>query len=185
MTATRFDVAFVCTGNRFRSPLAAALLAAETNQLPVRVESAGILDVGPTPALPEAVAAARTFGIDLSGHRARALKQVDLQPFDLVLGFELLHVRAAVGTSHAPAERTFVLPELVHLLEALPAPPVTETLEWARRRIQQANRLRAEAGSSLPAHDVPDPIGRPASVQRRTAEEVRELVSRLTRALFR
>ena len=185
MNADSFDVAFICTGNRFRSPLAAALLAAETQGLPVRIESVGMLELGPMPALPEAVSAARSFGLDLSAHTARDLAQLDLASFDLVLGFEQLHVRSAVGAGHAAAERTFVLPELVVLLEALPSSPsLPEPIERARRRIQEADRLRAQAGSNATVHGIADPLGRPASVQRRTAEEVQTLVSQLARGLF-
>ena len=39
-------VAFVCTGNRFRSPLAAALLESEAEGLPVEIASLGTLDLG-------------------------------------------------------------------------------------------------------------------------------------------
>ena len=40
-----FEVVFVCTGNRFRSPLAESLLRAATEGLPVRVRSLGMLRV--------------------------------------------------------------------------------------------------------------------------------------------
>jgi hypothetical protein len=39
-----FEVVFVCTGNRFRSPLAAALFGRATAGLPVSVSSRGTLD---------------------------------------------------------------------------------------------------------------------------------------------
>ena len=47
------DVVFLCTGNRFRSPLAAALFAEATAGLPVHVRSAGTLNVGSPPVFPE------------------------------------------------------------------------------------------------------------------------------------
>jgi hypothetical protein len=37
---------------------------------------------------------------------------------------------------------------------------------------------------NLPAAEIADPLGRPLSAQRRTAEEIRELVSELTARLF-
>src|SRR5205823_13150372 len=92
LSARELRVAFVCTGNRFRSPLAAALLARETGSLPLRIDSLGTLDLGGRSALPEAIAIAEGYGLDLSGHQARALTSVDLKPFDLVLGFERMHV---------------------------------------------------------------------------------------------
>jgi protein-tyrosine phosphatase len=185
LTSGNFEVAFVCTGNRFRSPLAAALFAAETEDLPVRIESLGILELGSAPALPEAVEAGRAFGVDLSAHRTRDLAQLDLADFDLVLGFEQLHVRSAVGAGRAPAERTFILPELGALLEVLPtSPSLPDPVERARARVQEAGRLRAQAGRNATVHDIPDPLGRPASVQRQTAEEIRALVSTVAPLLF-
>ena len=73
VSARELSVAFVCTGNRFRSPIAEALFVRDTEGLPVRTESLGTLDLGPRPAVPEAVALAETMGLDLSGHLARSL----------------------------------------------------------------------------------------------------------------
>src|SRR5439155_11029532 len=113
---SELQVAFVCTGNRFRSPLAAALLAQKADGLPLRIVSLGTLDLGSEPALPEAVAIAEELGLDLSGHASRNLASVDLEPFDLVLGFERKHVVASVVEAGANIERTFTLPVLVATL---------------------------------------------------------------------
>jgi protein-tyrosine-phosphatase len=51
LSADVFRVAFVCTGNRFRSPLAAALFRSAAEGLPVEVASAGTLDLGGVGAL--------------------------------------------------------------------------------------------------------------------------------------
>src|SRR5436190_16149246 len=132
-----FEVAFVCTGNRFRSPLAAAAFASQV-AVPVTTVSAGLLGLGPVPALPEAVELARSFGLDLASHRARDLSVVDLEPFDLVLGFERSHVQAAVVDASALIERTFTLPELVLLLEEIPerATPAAPVIR-GRERVAQ------------------------------------------------
>ena len=78
-------VAFVCTGNRFRSPLAAALFAAGAGaeEVPVHVASLGTLELGPVPALPEALEVARSMGVDLSRHRARTVAGSNLERFEL------------------------------------------------------------------------------------------------------
>ena len=120
MSAAYFEVAFICTGNRFRSPLAAGLLSAQMGELPVRASSLGILDLGSVGALSEAVQVARSFGIDLSGHQTRCMTRVDLEPFHLIVCFEWQHVQAAIIDGAAPIERTFTLPELVGLLRGLP-----------------------------------------------------------------
>ena len=106
-------VAFVCTGNRFRSPLAAALFESEAEGLPVEIASLGTLELGEEPALPEAVALAEGLGLDLSAHRARSVAELELGAYDLVLGFERKHVVASVVDAKAKIERTFTLPELL------------------------------------------------------------------------
>ena len=113
-------VAFVCTGNRFRSPLAAALFESEAENLPVEVASLGTLDLGDEPALPEAVALAEGLGLDLTAHRARSVAELELGAYDLVLGFERKHVVASVVDAKAKIERTFTLPELLGLLRGVP-----------------------------------------------------------------
>jgi protein-tyrosine-phosphatase len=183
---TYFDVAFVCTGNRFRSPLAAALLSARTDDLPVRTSSVGILDLGSTPALPEAVRLARSFGVDLSGHRTRCLSDVNLESLELVLAFEWTHVHAAIVDGHARIDRTFTLPELVGLLERLPraSGPQSVPVVQARARVEAAHSLRPRDFTRRRSPEIPDPLGRPPSEQRRIAEEVRVLVDGLSRMLF-
>jgi protein-tyrosine phosphatase len=180
-----FDVAFVCTGNRFRSPLAAALLSAATAGLSVNTSSVGVLELGPAPALPEAVGLARTFDVDLAAHRARCLADVDLEQFDLVLAFERMHVRAAVVDAGASIDRTFTLPELVALLEALPEPAAqSDPLERARSRLGQAHASRPPQFRTGRTPEIADPLGRAPHEQRKTAEEVHALIRRLTQLLF-
>jgi protein-tyrosine-phosphatase len=53
----------------------------------VAVVSVGTLELGPVPALPEAVEMAESYGLNLSGHRAQSIASVDLESCDLVLGF--------------------------------------------------------------------------------------------------
>jgi protein-tyrosine phosphatase len=180
-----FEVAFLCTGNRFRSPLAAALLSAETGDLSVEASSLGVLELGPVPALPEAIEVAETLGVDVTAHRARDLAQLDLEPFDLVLGFERMHVRAAVVDGGARIERTFTLPELVALLESVPDPASgPDPLQRAQQRLAQAHEQRPPGFRTAAVPEIADPLGRAAREQRRIARELQELVGRLPRLLF-
>jgi protein-tyrosine-phosphatase len=175
----------VCTGNRFRSPLAAALLADKAGELPVRIASLGTLDLGPEPALPEAIAIAESFGLDLSEHRARSISGVELERFDLVLGFERKHVATSVVDGGAQSERTFTLPEFVELLRAIPGPPLpTEPVERSRVRIRQADAARPERFTNDPVPEVSDPLGLTRSEQLETARELEALVARLSSRLF-
>jgi protein-tyrosine phosphatase len=182
--AGEYDVAFVCTGNRFRSPLAAAAFATQV-AVPVQTVSAGLLALGPVPALPEAVELAQSFGLDLSSHRASDLSAFDLESFDLVLGFERSHLQAVVVDASAHIERTFTLPELVLLLEEIPelgsggAP-----MARARDRVMAAHAARAPDFRTSGMPEVVDPLGRSPREQRAIAEEVCGLTDRLARLLF-
>lgn len=183
--SSEFDVAFICSGNRFRSPLAAAALAAHALDLRVGIASAGVLELGPVPALPEAVELASSFDLDLASHRARDLSQLDLASYDLVLGFERQHVHAAVVDARAALARTFTLPELVVLLDGLADPAAaTDKVEQAHARVRQAHEARNPGFRTARVPEVADPLGRSSREQRDVSEEVRRLVDRLAELLF-
>jgi protein-tyrosine phosphatase len=66
-------VLVVCTGNTCRSPMAAAWLNRHLVGTGWAAESAGVAAYGGVPASPEAIAAMRETGVDLSAHRSRLL----------------------------------------------------------------------------------------------------------------
>jgi protein-tyrosine-phosphatase len=173
-------VAFICTANRARSPFAAALLRRQLGDRVV-VESFGVLEQGGAPALTAAVRAARSFGIDLSEHRARALHPRDLERVQLVLGFESHHVAAAVGIGGVPTDRAFLISELADVVEfdVLPWPPDSDDLE---SRVAHANARRF-AGSRIP-RAVADPVGRSDRRFQQTYEEIDRMVAIIVLRLF-
>jgi low molecular weight protein-tyrosine phosphatase len=175
-----FAVVFICTGNRFRSAIAEALLTRSTHGLPVRATSAGTLDLGPVGVLPEALELAPSLGIDLSAHRARCVRHVDLTGADLVLGFEVVHVATAVVDCGATRERSFTLPELVTLLPPATSPGPGDAVEHARDVVRRAH----EARNSFRPLELGDPLGGPFELFRSTAAEIRLLTEKLGAALF-
>ena len=181
MPADPFDIVFICTGNRFRSVIGEGLMKRLTEGMPVRTTSAGTLDLGPVEALPEALELAPSLDLDLTEHRARCVRNVDLTDADLVLGFEYQHLAAAVTEGGARRERTFTVPELAMLLEeggttTDGGDPVAE----ARRAVQRADDARP--GGHRP--EIPDPLGGSPEVFHGTALEVRALTERLAELLF-
>jgi protein-tyrosine-phosphatase len=177
-----FDVVFICTGNRFRSAIAEALLTRLTEGLPVRTTSAGTLDLGPVGVLPEALELAPGLGIDLSAHRARCIRDVDLSDADLVLGFERVHLATAVVECAAPRERSFTLPELVALLrERDPALGGDDPIARARGAVRAAHEARNSHGRRL---ELGDPLGGPPELFQQTAAELRALTETLAARLF-
>jgi low molecular weight protein-tyrosine phosphatase len=174
-------VSFICTANRARSPFAAALLGGLVSNRPIVVDSFGVLEQGEAPALPGAVRAALEFGIDLSGHHARALHPGDLVTSDLAIGFEPVHVAAAVETGGIPAERAFLLVELADVLEVdvLPWPAGSDSLP---ARVAHANARRF-AGGRVP-RSVSDPVGQSDRQFERTYDEIARCVGIVGMRLF-
>jgi protein-tyrosine phosphatase len=180
-----FHVVFVCTGNRFRSPLAAALLRRETDGLPVEISSFGTLDLGGISALPEAGQAAERFGVDLTAHRTRQLGDQSLHDADLVVGFERMHVLKAVVDGGASRDSTFTLPELGVLLDRIEPPPESDPVARAREAVRRAARARPADDPTLQTvPELEDPLGLPRTQQMEVAEWLGELTSQVRRGLF-
>jgi arsenate reductase len=74
-------VLILCTGNSARSQMAEGLLRHEAGDR-YQVFSAG---AKPSPVRPEAIAAMHEIGIDISGHRAKAVDEFAGQVFDSVI----------------------------------------------------------------------------------------------------
>lgn len=102
-------ILFVCTGNTCRSPMAEGIFKqlAAGNPL-LRCSSAGISAIDGQPAAENAVAACEEVGVDISRHRARRIRQDDVDAADMV---------AVVSPTHAyileqagvPREKLYVL----------------------------------------------------------------------------
>jgi protein-tyrosine-phosphatase len=180
-----FSITFVCTGNRFRSPLAEAFVHRLTLGLPVTTDSYGTLSREGTPPLPEAVELALSSGISLSDHRTRYLNNASLQDVDLVLGFEPAHIQQAVVDAHAPRARSFTMPDFVSLLPpaAGPAAPREDVVQRARSLVAATGERFAELPSPK-MRAMRDPLGRGWKVYRQTASEIRDLSIILVESLF-
>jgi protein-tyrosine phosphatase len=178
-----FEIVVICSGNRFRSPISEAVLRDATSGLPVHVSSAGTLDLRSGPAFVEAVEIARSYGLDLSAHCSRRLRDADIAGADLVLGFEPIHVAAAVAEAGARRERAFLLTELAEYAATLAPPRAVDPRERARLGIEAAHEARLAAGSPH-APEVSDPVGGSPAEFLRTGERVRALTLSVTEFLF-
>jgi protein-tyrosine-phosphatase len=176
-----FEVVFVCTGNRARSPLAEVLFRKYAAGIDATATSFGTLGLEGVEALPTAVEAARELGVDLTAHASRPLELADLSRADLVVGFEPAHVSIAVVDGRASIAHTFLLGELLPLLE-LPI-RYEDPCERARTAVSIADSRRVRTRPDA-ARAIADPYGLPAKAMRRTAEEIDRLVRALVPALF-
>jgi protein-tyrosine-phosphatase len=178
-----FRVLFLCTGNRCRSPVAEGFVRQLAGGLPLEVSSAGLLDLGPAPALPEVLRAARAVGLDVSDHRARPLATVDLDDIDLVVGLERSHVAAAVVEKGAPFAEVFTFAEIVRLLERVGPGDERDPVAHARHAVSRAHEAR-QGEDFVPGEDISDPFGGPERGYVTMATQVRELSERLLVGLF-
>ena len=179
-----FEVVFVCTGNRARSPLAEALLRRRLDPGAVCVRSLGTLSVGPVPALVEISRLAFRVGADLSHHRAQALRPCELEETDLVVGFEPGHVSTAVVDGGADVSKTFSLIELGGLLERHRAERLgmeSHSLHPAAT-IQGVHALRT--GGFLTAPALADPYGGSDEAFARTFETIDRHVATIADLVF-
>jgi protein-tyrosine-phosphatase len=181
--APEFTLFFVCTGNQARSPIAAAWTARALAGLPVRIGSAGTMPRRPSPVLAEAGAVAFELGLDVAGHNSSNVAAHDLSDVDLVVGFEFHHVAAAVVEGRAPAEKAFLLKELVRLAREFPPPPDPDPLVRARTLIELADGLRRRTGHVL-GEEIRDPAGRKLRPFRDIVFEVVETCEEMTALLF-
>ncbi|MFN2490993.1 MAG: hypothetical protein ABR529_14925 [Actinomycetota bacterium] len=180
-----FEILFVCTGNRCRSPIAEEQLRRLAGDLPVTVGSVGLLDLGAAPALPEVLEVAGSFGLDLSRHRARHLTGIDLSSVDLVVGLERSHVAAAVVEANVPYDRTFTLKEIVRLLSQVRAEPETsDPADRARAMVALAHDQRRDEPAFVAGEDIEDPFGGPRSAYVEMAQTVAQMCRSLMEGLF-
>lgn len=92
------SVLFICTGNMYRSPIAAEAfrgLLAHHGQLNYwQVGSAGTWTTDGRSAPNDAIEIARSFGVNIEGHRTRIVNQKILRDADLILTMEEGHKEA-------------------------------------------------------------------------------------------
>ena len=177
-------VAVVCTANRCRSPLAAAILAHDLERAErVRTE-AGIAVVSfgteatAAPATPGTVTAARRIGLDLSTHVATRIDPAVLAQASLVVTMERRHVQDVAIAVPAAFPRTYTLKELVRRGSAIGARGSDEPLDaWIARA--GADRRPVDVLGRSPIDDVADPTVDRLVDHDALAAELSELSARL------
>lgn len=101
-------ILFVCIGNICRSPIAEALARRIAGDR-ANVESAGVNGLTGSPATGEAIDAARELGLDLTGHRARAVADLDLEIYDRIIALTPAIGRELQQRFGVPSELLIVL----------------------------------------------------------------------------
>lgn len=102
---------FVCTGNATRSVIAASLVRQHRPEW--TVASAGTWAIPGLPSSRRTLAALESVGVSAPGHRSTTLTREHLDEADLIIAFEVDHVRHIRRLDPAVAGRTGTLPRLV------------------------------------------------------------------------
>jgi len=110
------SVLFVCTANRFRSPLAAAFFNQKLQEVNKdhnwKVESAGTWCIENLPPVLEAVDEAKKRNIDIYSHRSRMINEEILSAFNLALVMEMGQKEALRSEFPLFEEKIYLLTEV-------------------------------------------------------------------------
>jgi protein-tyrosine phosphatase len=176
----------VCTGNLYRSPLAAGLLRGRLAGLghAVEVTSAGTAAIPGTPLPPATAAILRARGGDPPALAARRLTARMVERADLVLGAATEHREAAVRLAPVRAlPRTFTLLEFARLLREEDAAGIADPAVRVTGLVRGAAARRGSVRAAGADDDVTDPNGSDPSVLRACAARIEESVERIARAV--
>ena len=193
-----FRVLMVCTGNIYRSPLAAALLRAAVDGGPrLKVTSAGTHALVGVRMAPEAASLAARLGApNRPEHRARALESSMIHEADLVLAMARDHREWILQEAPSAMKRVFTLREFAQLVAAVPdvSPPRSKSRsvrflevddEFLRARVAQlaGNRGIVHALNDSADADVIDPFGMPIAAHDRCAAQLVPAIDEVGRFL--
>jgi protein-tyrosine phosphatase len=110
------SILFVCTANRFRSPLAEAIFRAELSrqgrQADWQISSAGTWTQPGLAPMPEAISAASELGLDITCHRSRPISAALIQENTLVVVMESGQKEALTFEFPNSLKKTFLLAEI-------------------------------------------------------------------------
>ena len=111
------SILFICTANRFRSPIAALYFARKVVQIGddqnIQTSSAGTWATTGQPAMPDAIQLAETYQLDLNFHKSRYLTKTILSNSDLILVMTNGHKEAINHEFPECKARLFLLSEAV------------------------------------------------------------------------
>ena len=128
-------ILFLCYGNICRSPLAAGL--AERSLAGIEIESAGFHEQTERRSPEKINRTARSFGIDLAGHRSARVSREQLERADLVIAMDLENLKRLKREFPQSLKRT----TLLGLFAAPPAVVISDPYQADADATDQASGL--------------------------------------------
>lgn len=111
------SVLFVCTGNQYRSPIAAASFLQQLGERRLAdqwvVKSAGTWTLPDEPPLANAVRIAGDLGLNIIDHKTRLVTADELSRYDLILVMERGHKEAITYEFPLTCKNVYLLSEVV------------------------------------------------------------------------
>lgn len=177
------NVLCVCTHNRTRSVMAAALLRRHLAErsLTTTVTTAGLASDGQPP-ISRAVKEMAARNLDISGHRSAVVSADDVSRADLILTAEHDHVIELSGRWPDAFRRTFTLPEFVDRAAAVGPLDGRAWSAW----LDEVGADRTEALGYLADRSIPevrDPTGERPAVWRGVVGQLDELTASIAQLL--
>jgi protein-tyrosine phosphatase len=115
------SVLFVCTGNQYRSPIAAAAFLRQLNGQGIAnqwsVGSAGTWTLPGLRPFPDAVRVAQELGLNISDHTTRLITAHELSRYDLILVMEQGHKEAILREFSLDCKKLHLLSEVIDHIE--------------------------------------------------------------------
>ena len=112
------SILFVCTANRFRSPIAAIAFARQVvkrgDDHHINISSAGTWTVPGLPATPDALKQAQKYNLNLSLHKSRLISLEILSQADLVLVMDANHKEGITHEFPVVADKIYLLAEVTN-----------------------------------------------------------------------
>lgn len=176
----------VCTHNRTRSVLIAALLDRYLSELGVRarVRSVGTKAAGKPP-MAETIGLLAVRGIDVSAHRSHLINDPSVSDADLIVTAEHHHVLDIAGRTPEMFSKTYTLPEFVARAEQIGARGGRRFDTWlgdvAADRGGPLEFLDAIDSGKIP--EIRDPTGHPTKVWTGVLSQIEDLTQRLAQLL--
>lgn len=169
----------LCTANRCRSVMAAALLGRRLRTAGVDATAhSGGVSVSGLPPPPEVVTVMADYELDVSEHRSHQVTATDLRAAQLIVGMAREHVRHAAVTAPGSWARSFTLKEIVRRATESRARIPSEPLASWLAVIGDGRDRRAMLSGSA-EDDVADPIGGPPRAYAAVGADIDHLVSQL------